>query len=275
MLPRSAPSRRRLVLGAAGAVLVVLALVAALAVLGRLDGGARADPPAPGPVLLVPGYGGSSQSLASLATALRAGGRDVTVVALPERAQGDLGAQAGVVATAATAALRRTGADSVDVVGYSAGGVVARLWVTELGGAAAVRRLVTLGSPHHGTQLASLGALFEGACPVACQQLAPGSSLLARLDGEPLPAGPDYLSLWTTEDDVVYPATSAVIEGVPSPSVQSICADDRVRHGGLPSDPVVQRLVAESLGPGPVPTWGPDDCTRLGGAAAPPSRTAP
>jgi pimeloyl-ACP methyl ester carboxylesterase len=157
----------------------------------------------------------------------------------------------------------RTGAGSVDVVGYSAGGVVARLWVTEDGGAGFVRRLVTLGSPHHGTDLANLGALVSGACPVACQELSPFSPVLERLDAEPLPAGPVYLSLWTTQDDVVLPPSSAVIEGVLSPSLQSICPSSQVRHSGLPTDPLVQGLVVEALGHGPVPRWGPADCTRL------------
>ena len=56
---------------------------------------------------------------------------DVTVVDLPDRAQGDLTDQAAAVGAAADAVQGRTGARSVDVVGYSAGGVVARLWVAE------------------------------------------------------------------------------------------------------------------------------------------------
>ncbi len=263
MLAHLAPARRRLVIGVGAVVALAVLLGTASAVLVRPGAGARPAQGTPGPVLLVPGYGGSSRTLGSLAAALRADGRDVVVVTLPGRADGDLAAQAQVLAAAASAARSRADAGSVDVVGYSAGGVVARLWMTEQGGASAVRRLVTLGSPHHGTQLASLGSLFEGACPVACQQLAPGSPLLSRLEAQPLPAGPGYLSLWTTEDDVVYPATSAVVDGMPSPSVQSICADSRTRHGGLPSDPLVQRIVAESLGRGPIPAWGPQDCARL------------
>lgn len=242
---------------------VLVGLVAAL-VVGTRGGGSqrRVDQAVPGPVLLVPGYGGSPQSLASLARSLRALGRDVTVVTLPDRGLGDLVVQATALDTAAREAMDRSGAGSVDVVGYSAGGVVARLWVEDGDGVGRVRRLVTLGSPHHGTQLAALGGLVEGACPVACQQLAPGSGLLQRLDDSSV-QGPTLLSLWTTQDDVVVPPTSAVLDGVPSPSVQSICPQDVVRHSGLPDDRVVQRVVAESLTAGPIPTWGPGDCARL------------
>jgi pimeloyl-ACP methyl ester carboxylesterase len=244
-------------------LVLAVALVSALLVARRGGTPVAVDPSRPGPVLLVPGYGGSAASLASLAASLRATGREVTTVVLPDQALGDLGDQARALAAAADQALARTGAGSVDVVGYSAGGVVARLWVTEDGGATSVRRLVTLGSPHHGTELADLGALVQGACPIACQQLSPASPVLARLDAEPLPAGPRYLSLWTTQDDVVLPPDSAVIDGVPSPSLQSICPTVRVRHSGLPDDVLVQRLVAQAIGAGPIPTWGPADCRRL------------
>ncbi|MFL6167853.1 MAG: esterase/lipase family protein [Ornithinibacter sp.] len=219
-----------------------------------------------GPVLLVPGYGGSTRSLDALARSLREQGRDATVVALPDRAQGDLDDQAKVLGVAADAALARTRRPSVDVVGYSAGGVVARLWATEGGGSDHLRRLVTLGSPHHGTDLASLGSLAAGSCPAACRQLAPDSPLLARLDAEPVPAGLVFVSLWTTLDEVVVPASSAVVDGVPSPSLQSICPGAAARHGDLPGDPLVQALVREVLSREALPSWTTADCDRLGGA---------
>ena len=99
----------------------------------------------PGPVLLVPGYGGKLSSLTVLAAALRGAGRDVTLVDLPAGGTGDLRQQAKVLDAAATAAIARTQAPSVDVIGYSAGGVVARLWVKDFGGGDLARRVVTLG----------------------------------------------------------------------------------------------------------------------------------
>ncbi len=247
--------------------LLVLALLAGLvaAVLSRQPSN-PVDQSVAGPVLLVPGYGGSRQSLDALALSLRDEGRDVTVVALPDRGQGDLDDQAKVLDVAVGAALARTGTPSVDMVGYSAGGVVARLWATEGGGSDRLRRLVTLGSPHHGTELATLGALVEGSCPAACRQLAPDSPLLARLNAEPVPRGLVFVSLWTTLDDVVLPASSAVVDGVPSPSLQSICPGASARHGDLPRDPLVQGLVGEALSGESPPSWTTADCERLGGA---------
>ena len=80
------------------------------------------------------------------------------MVDLPGDGTGDLVEAADALDAAATAALERTGEPAVDIVGYSAGGVVARLWIAD-GGAGSVRRVVTLGSPHHGTELAGLAGV--------------------------------------------------------------------------------------------------------------------
>lgn len=246
----------------AGLSVVVVMAVASLVVIARRQAPA-AEQSTPGPVLLVPGYGGDQQALAPLASRLRAAGREVTVVGLPDRSQGDLAVQADVLGGAVDAALSRTGASSVDLVGYSAGGIVARLWVTLDGGAPRVRRLVTLGSPHHGTEVATVGSLVPGTCPTACQQLATDSPLLSRLDRDGIPAGVVFVSLWSTGDDVVVPPSSSVVDGQPSPSLQSICPGVRVNHGGLPGDRLAQALVGSALGAGPLPTWSPADCSRL------------
>jgi len=160
------------------------------------------------------------------------------------------------------ATLARTHAASVDVVGYSAGGVVTRLWVRDYGGASLARRVITLGSPHHGTDLATLaGSLVPGSCPTACRQLEQGSDLLDSLDaGDETPEGPSFVSIWTTHDDVVIPPDSAMLAGALDVTVQSVCADDGVKHGGLPTDRVVQAMVSAELGAGQPVTLSSADC---------------
>ena len=146
----------------------------------------------PGPVLLVPGYGGRTASLDPLAAALRQRGsygrrgrparerhRGPGRPGRPPRRRGRPGA-------AAPAGHRRSTSS-----GYSAGGVVVRLWVRDHGGAGQARRVLTLGSPQHGTSVAALGAEVAGGCPTACEQLLPDSTLLRRLNaGDETPAGP-------------------------------------------------------------------------------------
>ncbi len=161
--------------------------------------------------------------------------------------------------------LERAHASSVDVVGYSAGGVVARLWVRAHGGATLARRVITLGAPHHGTGLARLaGSVLPGACPQACRQLIPGSALLATLNaGDETPAGPSYVSIWTDRDEVVVPPASASLAGALDFTVQSVCATDAVGHGGLPTDPDVADMVISELGPGPPVRLSARDCGRI------------
>jgi triacylglycerol lipase len=258
-----ASPRRRLMLTAAS--LFVAAVVAAAGVrLAAASIGADDDRPpppqdAPGPVLLVPGYGGDDAALASLAERIRRTGRDARVVRPPDDGTGDLRQQSAALDRAARAALEG-GARSVDVVGYSAGGVVARLWVHEQGGAGKARRIVTLGAPHHGADLAGLGAVaVPDACPTACQQLAPGSRVLADLPS-PVPTPPAWLAVWSAQDETVTPPESARLEGAINVRLQSVCTDAQVSHAGLPTSGLVVRIVLDALGAGPLRTPGPGVC---------------
>lgn len=260
------PRRRQLIIVVCLLVAAAIAVVAALVVRG-----ADRAPVAqnrPGPVLLVAGYGGNTASLELLAVFLRARGRTVEVVPPVADGTGDLREQARNLAAAADRSLA-AGAPSVDVVGYSAGGVVARIWVSELGGARVARRIITLGSPHHGAQAAALGAAFTpGSCPLACRQLVPDSDLLASLP--PLPAGIRWVSIWSRDDQTVTPPASARLDGAVNVELQSVCPAADVSHGRLPTDPLVQGLVAQALGPvGLLTVPSPAQCRplqqRLGG----------
>jgi triacylglycerol esterase/lipase EstA (alpha/beta hydrolase family) len=144
--------------------------------------------------------------------------------------------------------------------------VIARLWIAD-GGAQVTRRVVTLGSPHHGTTLADLaGNLAPEQCPLGCVQLGTDSDVLARLNtGDETPDGPTWVSIWTTQDQTVTPPDSARLDGALNLTVQSVCAGTRVGHGQLPRDPVVQGIVLAELQPGdPVPLDN-SDCARIGG----------
>jgi triacylglycerol lipase len=140
----------------------------------------------------------------------------------------------------------------VDVIGYSAGGVVARLWVARHG-ASKVRRVITLGSPLHGAQLAAIGAsLGSGVCPTACQQLVPGSALLNGMNRSRLPGSLGWLSLWTSNDETVQPPTSARLDGATNVELQSICPAVTISHSQLPTDPLVTGIVLHAIAPGPL-----------------------
>ena len=243
--------RRRILLIAAGALVLLLLVVVGARALVRGDG-KRPDQATPGTVLLVPGYGGSQTALTRLADRLTAAGHTAEVVTLPDGGTGDLLVQADTLDAAVRHALDE-GAPSVDLIGYSAGGVVTRLWVDRHDGAEVARRIVTLGSPLHGARIAGVGsALAPGACPLACRQLAPGNTLLTGLDDTGLPAGLPWLSIWTENDETVQPPDSARLAGAVNVPLQSICPRARVAHGDLPTDPAVTALVLTALGTAPL-----------------------
>ena len=255
------PRRRALMVAAVVAAALLLAAVVAVAAgLGR-----RAAPElartAEVPVLLVHGYSGTPASMDALAARLRAAGRRVVAVGLPDQGTGDLRASARALADAAD----RTGAARVDLVGFSAGGIVARLWLAEPAGALRARRVVLLGAPNHGTELAGAAAgLGPGLCDGACAQLAPGSALLAELNrGDETPPGPQVFSIWTALDQTVIPPATATLDGAANIRVQDVCPSARLGHGDLVTSPLALGLVVEALqGTLPDPP-GAADCAAL------------
>ena len=252
MLGALPPARRRLVLLVVLAVLLGVLVAAAVVVVRLTSGGVtRVAQDDPGPVLLVSGYGGSTRSLDPLRQVLEDEGRDVVVVPAVGGGTGDIAEQADALDGVAGDAMERFDAGSVDVVGYSAGGVVAREWVRHADGAGKARRVLSVGSPQHGTTVAELAVGITGQCPTACRQLEPDSDLLRSLNArDETPDGPRFISVWSDADEVVVPPDSALLDGALNLTVQSVCSGAQTSHEDLPSDPVVLALLGTALGPG-------------------------
>lgn len=91
------------------------------------------------------------------------------------------------------------------VVGFSMGGLIARYYLQELGGAARCDRLFTVSTPHHGTW-SSWGYPGEGA-----RQMQPGSEFLKRLEASEDRLGTmPVVSYRSTFDPVILPPDSPV-----------------------------------------------------------------
>ena len=202
-------------------------------------------------MLLVPGYGGGTGGLEVLADALRAQGREVVVVDLPGDNTGDLDEQARALDKAVVLAdASATGARSVDVVGLlrrrRGGPALGRATTAATAWPAASSRSARRTTAP--TWPGSAPTSPRTRCPEACQQLQPDSELLRKLNaGDETPAGPLWVSIWTTDDQIVVPPPSADLDGALDFSVQSVCpgADGQPRRPAR--DPAVIAAVTREL----------------------------
>ena len=109
--------------------------------------------------------------------------------------------------------------------------------------------MITLGSPQHGTALAALGSLLAGECPIGlpAADLDQPDCWPSSTPAPEVPAGPAFVSFWTSHDQVVLPPESAELTGALNIEIQSVCPASAVDHTGLPTDPLVARMVAAEL----------------------------
>jgi len=122
----------------------------------------------------------------------------------------------------------------VDLVGHSLGGLIARVWAQELGGAPRVERLVTLAAPHHGTAAAFL-------LPQA-RDLRPGSPFLARLEASAGALAHVRVTTVAAQGDfMVVPSARALLAQGDTHHL------DEVGHNGLLFSPRVFGIIADAL----------------------------
>jgi len=133
-----------------------------------------------------------------------------------------------------------TGYDTVHIIGHSLGGLVARYYVQRLGGHARVSTLVTLGTPHQGTQMARLAS----ALPLV-RQLTPSSDLMREL-AEPAPGCTTrFVAFHTDLDHLIVPSWRARLEH-PDLNVTNV-ALHHVGHMSLTNNRSVAHQIAGIL----------------------------
>lgn len=191
------------------------------------------------PILLVHGWGANSACFLGVQLWLKLRGyKNVYAVSCtpPVIRAEKLAKQ---LATHIDNALAATGAEKVHIVAHSMGGLLTRYTIKHLGMDAKIDKVITLGSPHQGSKLASF-VPGGGNTP----QMRYRSAFLTELAEGGLTPGDDvrYYSIYSEFDNFVLPNHSSVLDG----GAQNIHVPYH-GHCALLYSPVVLGLVEECL----------------------------
>lgn len=158
--------------------------------------------------------------------------------------------------------LSATGADKVDIVGHSQGGMMPRWYLKFLGGAAKVDTLVGLAPSNHGTTLWGLGLLASwfpqigqplvGAfCPACADQVVDSPAMRELNGGGDTQPGVKYTVISTIYDQVVQPYRSQFLSGPNTTNItlQNGCLINFADHLSPAFDRRALRFMLNALDP--------------------------
>ncbi len=128
---------------------------------------------------------------------------------------------------------KATGAEKVDLICHSMGGLVALNYINNYDGVKNIDRLITLGTPFGGSKLWSFSI---GKCG---KEMKPGSEFLKKLNMPP--AGISATAIYTTFDEMVIPYEYSKLEGADNIEMNYI------GHVGLLFDGKAYRIIREAL----------------------------
>lgn len=156
------------------------------------------------PVLLVHGYICNYRVWDKTVKALHQAGHPVLAITL-EPLFTSIDDYAPQIEQAVRQLQQATGAGQVALVGHSMGGLIIRAWLRQYGSANAAR-IITLGTPHQGTKMASWSPTTNAA------QMAWHSPWLQNLQAEETPASRQLMHIALTQhDNIVYPQREQVL----------------------------------------------------------------
>lgn len=166
-------------------------------------------------LLLVHGYLCNRGLWVSLVPKLAAAGYRVHTIDL-EPGFGGIDGFAQQLAARLEAVRRGAGGRPVALVGHSMGGLVIRACLRDRG-AEGVSRVVTLGSPHHGTSLAPFGL---GRNAREMRRGSPWLAALAAAEGGSFPI--PVTSIYSAQDNFISPHRSSRLEGAANVELRGI-----------------------------------------------------
>ena len=208
-------------------------------------GDTTAADPGPLPVVLIHGYFCNRALFTELAAHLAARGHTVESVNL-EPVFGSIDQYPAIIDRAVQKARCAAAGKQITLIGHSMGGIAARAYLRDFGDGA-IAQVITLGSPHHGTQLARIGHTE------VVRQLSPGNPWLTALFKQEPPARYRLFTVIIAEhDNIVTPQCSQTLPGAKTISVRGVGHVDLARHPAIFKliDQALDETEAQEAGPG-------------------------
>jgi triacylglycerol lipase len=194
------------------------------------------------PALLVHGYGCNSGYWHSMSKALLQA-HVVHHAINMEPVIGSIDDYASQIHEAVEALCRKTGHQRLVIVAHSMGGLAARAYLRDYG-SARIAKVVTLGTPHHGTALAHFGVGINTQQMrwTATEEEGLASDWLRQLaNEEDAHVSRLFVSIYSHHDNIISPQTSSHLEGAKNIEFHAI------GHVALGMHPEIQAAVIREL----------------------------